>query len=159
MQKAKRPRDEGKIEVEANDTKQRSRGRETALHVRAEKVLQRKCLQNAMKMKSSLRRRNELTKEKIALLAYRKEEFETQKDLEDRPQFLRLFRKQRLLALSQRISGNERNTMRSRLKLCDTSSGTMNEAAANDSPEVKGADHHELEFLPKWFDVPSPCKH
>lgn len=96
------------------------------LRVWLKENLQQKSLQNAMQIASSLRRRIKLAEKKVALLAYCKEKCKTQKDLEDRAEFLRLLRKQLLLALRQQINGNERGTARPRLESCDTSSGRVN---------------------------------
>lgn len=82
-QKPKGPHDEGRDEVETDDTMQRPRGRKMAFCVRAEEDLQLKSLQNAMEIASSLTRRNELAEKRISMLPFRKEECETQEDLKD----------------------------------------------------------------------------
>lgn len=89
---------------------QRPKGKKAALRLRVEDDIRRKALENAREISASLKRRNELAEEKIALLAYRKEECETPEDLQDRNEYLRLLRKQRLGALRRRICSTERAT-------------------------------------------------
>lgn len=64
-----------------------------------------------------MKHRNQLAKMKIALLAYRRNECETQEDLKDRKKYLCLIKKQSLNAPWQRVSGTgtECGLLRARL--------------------------------------------
>lgn len=58
----------------------------------------------------SLERRNELEEERSSLVAYSQEECETQEDLADSAEYLRLLRKDRLTALQMHILASEQRT-------------------------------------------------
>lgn len=103
----------------------RPQGRKASKFRRSVEQHRSKAVENSRQIALSLNRRNELSEERTALLAYRREECETQEDLEDRAEYLRLLRKERLRALRQRISGTERGTPRPRLDT-DASSAAEN---------------------------------
>lgn len=101
--------------ITGSEKEERPRGRKSSIRIKATDRHREKAIESSRKIALSLERRNELAEERSALLAYRKEDCETQEDLEDRAEYLRLIRKERLRALRQRISGCERGTPRPRL--------------------------------------------
>lgn len=61
-----------------------------------------------MMIAKSLKRRNELSEERTALIAYSRDEFETTEGFNDHAEYLRLIRKEPLRSLHQRILGMDR---------------------------------------------------
>lgn len=113
----------------------RPRGKNSSLRFRAEDEIRSKALENTREISTSLKRINELAEERIALLAYRKEEFETPEYLQARQKYLRLLRKKRLSTLRRRVCGADRGTPRA---IGDSQGSILTNSADSVSAPVDG---------------------
>lgn len=89
---------------------ERPRGRKSEIRIRAIDKQRVQSVENVRLIAQSLERRNELEEERSALVAYSRDECETEEDLRDRAEYLRLLRKDRLKALRKRILASEQGT-------------------------------------------------
>lgn len=110
--------------VETNNNKttekiiSRSRpiGKKAAIRIRAEDAMKEASVKNAGSIAASLKRRTELMEEKNAMLAFSREDCETEEDLKERSEFLRMIRKRHMRRMreseEQQDSGTARKALR-----------------------------------------------
>ena len=68
-------------------------GRKAAIRLRQNEVVNQAAIENSTSISKSLKQRTELLAEKNAMIAFNRDECETEEDLRDRAEFLRMIQK------------------------------------------------------------------